>query len=200
MLSLYSPRWNELSGRSLPGDKFAEILAEYYAGPIPGLDELTEVLVECLCDGVVHDIAFAAAPHFVELSKHCSPESALSMLTTAASAVAAAFEQPDLPEDLRDPGLLERLNRDGIEIAQRLLEKTEPGTSDHLELHACLFAFSGNFDGYLAVMGEIESIQLSEWEIALAERKNRSKHAIGLNVQLFMDDPISWTSNGSGGI
>ena len=80
------------------------------------------------------------------------------MLATAASAVAAAFEQPDIPEDLRDPGLLERLNRDGIEIAQRLLEKTEPGTSDHLVLQACVFAFSGNFDGYLAVMGEIESI------------------------------------------
>jgi hypothetical protein len=41
MLSLDSPHWNELSGRSIPGGEFAEILAEYYAGPVPGLDELT---------------------------------------------------------------------------------------------------------------------------------------------------------------
>jgi hypothetical protein len=152
-----------------------------------------------MCDGEVHDIAFAATPHFVELSKHCSPESALSMLATAARAIAAAFEQPDLPEDLRDPGLLDRLNRDGIEIAHRLLEGVTPGSSDYLELQACLFAFSGNFDGYLAVMDEIEAIQLAEMEVALAERKNRCSPALGLNIHLFMDEPTSWTSNGSAG-
>ena len=171
MLALDSPRWSELACRSVQGVEFAEMLAELYEGAPPEGEPLWDILTECMCDGEMHEVAFAAAPHFIALSRSCSEDSAIAMLSVAAHAVAEGFEQPVPPLDLRDTTLLDQINRDGAGIARDLLDTIDPDHPYRLELEASLSAFSGNFDEFQAIMSEVESRQLAEMQ-AILERQN----------------------------
>jgi hypothetical protein len=195
MLALDSPRWNELSCRSVSGSEFAEMLAELYAGPISDGELLGEVLVECICEEI-HEVAFAAAPHFIALSRNCSPNFAIPLLSVAAHAFAEASGQAVPPLDLRDAAEFEQIKRDGAEIARQLLDTIDPDHPYRLELEACLSAFSGNFDEFLAIMSEVESRRDAEVETVLERHNNQDRPASRLRVDLDMGDPQSFTFNG----
>ncbi|HEY1120259.1 MAG TPA: hypothetical protein VGE67_01605 [Haloferula sp.] len=195
MLALDSSRWSELSCRSVSGSEFAEMLAELYTGPISDGELLREVLVECNCEEF-HEVAFAAAPHLIALSKNCGPDFAIPMLSVAAHAFAEASGQAVPPPDLRDAALFEQFNRDDAEIARHLLDTIDPDHPYHLELEACLAAFSGNFDEFLAIMTEVESRQDAEAEAILERHNNQDRPSNKLRVDLDMGEPQSFTWNG----
>ena len=143
MIPLDDPIWDTLSCHNISGREFADILSEYYAGPIPTNEDLWEDILQCISGGNVYDSSLAAAPHLVHLASRCAPSAASAMLYVAAMAIAEASRE-DAQFDPRLTAPLQEAARAGEIEARKLLESSRLDETARQETELSLLALSGD--------------------------------------------------------
>ncbi|MDB2327304.1 hypothetical protein OAV21_03500 [bacterium] len=188
MISLTDPVWNDLSCNCVSGREFADILASYYGGRVPDGDELYEDLSECICGGDVYDSSYAAVPHLVRLAQQCSADSAATMLSFAAHALAEWASGSSDVEDRLAVHLSAARSGASI-IAERIFADADDGHFDKGYFHAALLAFQGDSKGYREAI------------IAMEEKEKTTKAPVVRHSSpgptWSQSDPTSRTSNSS---
>jgi hypothetical protein len=145
MLSLDSPRWNELQSRGGTGALTARLLKRVRAGDLAALTELYE---QCCHQTSPGEVAFAAIPHLIDIARGLPELNRIAPLviagTVKAGCDARPSEAPAIPSDLRAD--YEAAAREALRMAATSLNTTGLERGQVVSLLGVVAAYQGHCD------------------------------------------------------